>query len=155
VGEAQLLRQGEGRSFGAVGTSIVIKTGTEETEGRWTLLEYTAPPQFAGPPPHWHKSMDETFFILEGTIRFESGGEIIDARAGDCVRVRPGVVHSFSNPFDEPGRLLGLSVPGGLDTYLEELAELIASEPSWPPADMAPVTALMAKHDTFPPPAPS
>jgi hypothetical protein len=30
----------------------------------------------------------------------------------------------------------------------------MANEPSWPPADMSPVMALMAKYDTFPPPAP-
>jgi hypothetical protein len=30
----------------------------------------------------------------------------------------------------------------------------MANEPSWPPADMGPAIALMAKYDTFPPPAP-
>jgi hypothetical protein len=45
--------------------------------------------------------------------------------------------------------------PGeGLRLYFEELAALIAAEPSWPPADMGPLLAVMAKYDTFPPPAP-
>jgi hypothetical protein len=37
----------------------------------------------------------------------------------------------------------------------EELDAMMANEPSWPPADMEPVMALMAKYDTFPPPAAS
>ena len=122
-------------------------------EGRWTLYEYTAPPRFAGPPPHWHKETDEAFFVLEGTIRFEVNGESVDAAAGGYVRVPPGVVHRFSNPTDEAARFLGLIVPGGFEQYWVELAELMAKEPSWPPADPTAVLELMAKHDTFPPPA--
>ena len=152
--DAQVLRAGEGRAAAAVGVSIVFKAGGEETDGRWTLLEYTAPPRFAGPPPHWHKVLDEVFFILEGTVRFEVEGEPVDARTGDYLRVPPGVVHRFSNVTDEPARFLGFAMPSGLDEYLAEMAALMASEPSWPPEDLAPVLALMAKYDTFPPPAP-
>jgi hypothetical protein len=69
------------------------------------------------------------------------------------VRVPPGVVHRFSNPTEEPARFLGLIVPGGFEQYWVELAELMANEPTWPPEDPARVLALMARYDTFPPPA--
>jgi hypothetical protein len=94
------------------------------------------------------------FFVLEGTLRFEVDGEATDVPAGGYARVPPGVVHRWSNPGDQPCRFLGLAIPGGLDRYLEELGQLMANEPSWPPADMGPAVALMAKYDTFPPPAP-
>jgi hypothetical protein len=48
--------------------------------------------------------------------------------------------------------MLGLTVPGGFEKYLEEVTHLVADAPFWPPADMAPLLALMAKYDTFPPP---
>jgi hypothetical protein len=49
----------DGRSLAAVGVSVVLKSAAEDTDGRWTLYEYSAPPQFAGrrakydtfPPP--------------------------------------------------------------------------------------------------------
>src|SRR5437870_7474249 len=104
--QAQIQLPGEGRSLAAVGVSVVLKSAAEDTDGRWTLYEYTAPPQFVGPPPHWHKETDEAFFVLEGTIRFEVGGDSVDAPAGGYARVPPGVVHRFSNPFDEPARFL-------------------------------------------------
>jgi mannose-6-phosphate isomerase-like protein (cupin superfamily) len=135
------------------GVSVQLKTGARDTGGRWTMYEYTAPPNFAGPPPHWHKGTDEAFFVLEGTIRFELDGESVDANAGAYARVPPGVVHRFSNPSEKPARFLGLIIPGGFEGYWEELAEMMAREPSWPPADMGPAMALMAKYDTFPPPA--
>jgi mannose-6-phosphate isomerase-like protein (cupin superfamily) len=150
---AQILEPGEGRPMTpAAGVVISLKSTAGDTAGSWTLLEYTAPPNFAGPAPHWHKETDEAFFVLEGTIRFEVDGENVDLQAGGYARVPPGVVHRFSNPTDKPSRFLGLAIPGGLDKYLEELAELMANEPSWPPADMGPVMALMANYDTFPPP---
>jgi mannose-6-phosphate isomerase-like protein (cupin superfamily) len=154
MAEAQILGQGEGRSFGAAGTSVVMKAGADDTGGGWTLFEYTAPPGFAGPPPHWHKHYDEGFYVLEGTIRFEVNGESLDVGPGAFAHVPPRVVHRFSNPTDQPARMLGLTVPGGFEKYLEEVARMAAEEPSWPPADRAPLLALMAKYDTFPPPAP-
>jgi mannose-6-phosphate isomerase-like protein (cupin superfamily) len=109
---------------------------------------------FQGPPPHWHKETDEAFFVLDGTLRFEVDGEATDVGAGGYARVPPGVVHRFSNPAGEPCRFLALAIPGGIENYFEELGEMMAKEPSWPPADMGPAFALMAKYDTFPPPAP-
>jgi len=149
---AQLLEPGGGRSLAAIGISVLLKSTAEDTDGRWTMYEYTAPPGFAGPPPHWHRETDEAFFVLEGTVRFEAGGDVADLGPGGYVRVPPGVVHRFSNPTGEPARFLGLIMPGGFEGYWEELGEMMASEPSWPPADMGPVMALMAKYDTFAPP---
>jgi mannose-6-phosphate isomerase-like protein (cupin superfamily) len=151
--KAQIQLPGAGRSIGTAGVSILLKSAADETDGRWTLYEYAAPPRFAGPPPHWHKQTDEAFFVLEGTIRFEVDGEVVDAPAGGYVRVAPGVVHRFSNPTDEPARFLGLIVPAGFEQYWVELAGLMAAAPSWPPEDMTPVLELMAKYDTFPPPS--
>jgi hypothetical protein len=62
------------------------------------------------------------------------------------------VVHRFSNQTDEPARFLGLLVSGGFELYWEELGEMMAKQPSWPPADLETVNTLMAKYDTFPPP---
>ena len=33
-----------------------------------------------------------------------------------------------SNPTDEPCRFLGLAVPGGLESYFDELSEIMTSE---------------------------
>jgi mannose-6-phosphate isomerase-like protein (cupin superfamily) len=150
---AQVLEPDQGRSLAAVGTSVLLKTVAADTGRRWTMYEYTAAPGFAGPPPHWHKQTDEAFFVLEGTIRFEVDAESVDAQPGAYARVPPRVVHRFSNPSDEQAQFIGLIVPGGFEKYWEELGEMMAKEPSSPPADMGPVMALMAKYDTFPPPA--
>lgn len=152
--KGQVLAPGEGRSLAVVGVSVSLKSVAADTDGAWTMYEYTTPPRFPGPPAHWHKATDEAFYVLEGTIRFELDGESVDAPAGGYARVPPGVVHRFSNPTDEPARFLGLIVPGGFEKYWEELSEMMAGEPSWPPSDLGPLMALLAKYDTFAPPSP-
>jgi mannose-6-phosphate isomerase-like protein (cupin superfamily) len=151
--KAQVQPPGGGRPLAPAGVSVLLKSATEDTDGRWTLYEYSAPARFAGPPPHWHKLTEEAFFVLEGTVRFELDGETVDVPAGGYAHVPPGVVHGFSNPTDEPARFLGLIVPGGFERYWVELAELMADEPSWPPEDPTRVLELMAKYDAFPPSA--
>lgn len=152
---AQSWGPGQGRNLApAPDVVFSLKTGAADTDGGWSLFEYTAPPGFAGPPPHWHRETEEAFFVLEGTLRFEVDDETLDLGAGGYARVPPGTVHRFSNPSNTPTRFLGLSVPGGIESYFDELAQLMAGESSWPPADMAPLLALMAEYDTFPPPVP-
>jgi mannose-6-phosphate isomerase-like protein (cupin superfamily) len=152
---AQTWGPGQGRNLApAPGVVFSLKSGSADTDGGWTLFEYTAPPRFAGPPPHWHEVTEEAFFVLEGTVRFEVDGETLDLEPGGYARVPPGIVHRFSNPSDTQARFLGLCVPGGLERYFDELTQLMAGEPSWPPADMTPLLALMAEYDTYPPPAP-
>ena len=80
--KAQILGPGEGRSLATAGVTISIKSGADDTDGRRTILEYTAPPRFGGPPPHWHGHTEEVFFVLEGTVRFEVEGETRDVSAG-------------------------------------------------------------------------
>ncbi|MFE3029827.1 hypothetical protein ACFXG3_37375, partial [Nocardia tengchongensis] len=49
------------------GTEFTLRflaTGAE-TDGRLLVTEWTAP-VWHGPPPHWHRSMTESFQVLEG-----------------------------------------------------------------------------------------
>lgn len=51
--DARVLGAGEGLMLApAPGVGFTLKTGTDETNGVWTLFEYTVPLRFAGPPPH-------------------------------------------------------------------------------------------------------
>jgi hypothetical protein len=43
-----------------------------------------------------------------------------------------------------------MASPAGLERYFQELSDLIRLEATWPPTDMAPIIALMAKYDTYP-----
>lgn len=150
---AHLLPPGAGEMLNGLGVSLTVKTSGALSAGQWFVMEYTAPPQFAGPPPHFHKVMTELFYVLEGVVTFHVGEQTLEAGLGGYVFVPPGTVHSFTNQTTAPARLLCLCTPALLEPYFHELTELVRSAPQWPLPDMRPVLALMAKHDTYPPAA--
>jgi mannose-6-phosphate isomerase-like protein (cupin superfamily) len=54
-----------------------------------------------GPRLHRHP-YDETWIVLEGSLTFHSGDEVVTAETGDIVIVPPGMPHKFTN--NGPGR---------------------------------------------------
>lgn len=145
---------GTGEVISLLGVQVLMKATKGDTAGQWALIEYSAPPQFRGPAPHWHKVMQEGFYVLEGTMTIRVGEESVPAPAGTFVFVPPGTVHGFSNGTDQPARMLVFMTPGGMEAYFAELAVLVKSEPSWPPADMSKVMELASRYDTYAPPGP-
>ena len=58
----------------------------------------------SGPPPHAH-DWDESFFVLEGNIRFGFGGTELLATPGTLVHLPAGTEHWFRFDTDR-GRML-------------------------------------------------
>ena len=50
---------------------------------------------------HRHKTQEEIYFVVSGTLQFKLEDELIDVSAGTAVRIAPGVVRSVWN--DGPG----------------------------------------------------
>ena len=74
-----------------------------------SLIEYL--PQAPGGPMHMHYGVEEMFFVLSGklTVRMPEGEQ--ELSPGDVVYFPEGRdgLHTFSNPTDEPVRMLGIS----------------------------------------------
>jgi quercetin dioxygenase-like cupin family protein len=83
------IRHGEGRHLWFSGNLMTIKH-----EAGWTFLESRMAAGHA-PPLHLHRSEDEAFYLLEGSMRFRSGDDVFDVGAGDFVVVPRGVPHAF------------------------------------------------------------
>ena len=64
----------------------------------------------------------ETFYVLEGTIRFHVDGEEHLAQAGETVAVRRGVPHAFVIASDT-ARFLVINTPGGQDRFFRDGGE--------------------------------
>jgi mannose-6-phosphate isomerase-like protein (cupin superfamily) len=57
------------------------------------------PPQTGGKGSygHHHKTQEELYLVLSGTLQFKLGDEVVDVPAGTAVRVAPEVVRSVWN----------------------------------------------------------
>ena len=145
------LPQKGGKIYQFAGVEVLMKVTKAESVGQWSLMEYAAPPHFAGPAPHFHKVMEEAFFVLEGTVTFYLDGAEKVAGPGCFLKVPPFAVHAFRNRTDQPIRLLVFLSPGGFEGYFDELQELMLAEKNWPLENGEHLTKILEKYDTYSP----
>jgi mannose-6-phosphate isomerase-like protein (cupin superfamily) len=109
---------------------------------RW---EMTGPP--SGPAPHFHRTISESFYVLEGTVRLYDGRAWTEATAGDFLFVPAGGIHAFRNESGAPASMLLLFTPGApRERYFEGLAEIAASGRQLSPEEM---TEFLREHDQY------
>lgn len=124
------VRSDEGEARWWFGALAEIKATAADTGGQLTIIEVTEHPG-AEAPLHVHYRDDEAFWILEGDVIFEVGGETIEASAGDYVFGPRGIPHRFTVG-DRGCRMLFLMVPGGMEELVRATSEPAASR-SLPP----------------------
>jgi mannose-6-phosphate isomerase-like protein (cupin superfamily) len=59
---------------------------------------------------HFHKSQEELYLVLSGTLQFKLGDEVVDVPGGTAVRIAPEVVRSVWNEGPEDAELVIASV---------------------------------------------
>ena len=62
-------------------------------------------------PLHVHDRDDEAWVVLEGTLGFRLGDELVEAPAGSAVLVPAGTPHSFWNATSAPARYVLVMTP--------------------------------------------
>ena len=121
---AAVVRPGEGETMeGPVGGPLTFKIRAVGSGGSLTAFENVIPPG-QGPPLHSHADEDESWYVLEGSLRFRLGDELAEAPAGTFVFVGRGTPHCFHNAGDEPARILVLFTPAGMESFFDGFAEL-------------------------------
>ena len=116
---------GQGRTIAVVGDVYRFLATGEDTNGKYALWEAIVPPG-SGPPPHVHSREEEGFYILEGEITLQVGGERIVAKAGTFANMPVGTPHSFKNESGRPARMLISVAPAGLEKMFFEVGVPLA-----------------------------
>lgn len=120
----------------------------QDTDGTLVMFEMFVPPNARVPAPHYHVHVDETLFILEGTLRQIYGTEIRELKAGDKIFIKRGIVHGFNNPGNETVRALCVLSPAHIGPeYFREMAAVINAGG---PPDMQKLLAIMKHHGLEP-----
>ncbi len=129
---ARTVAPGEGtRIQGPAGGPLTFKVRGEDTGGALTAFENLIAPG-EGPPVHAHAGEDESWYVLEGELRFSLDGEEARAPAGTFVFVPRGTPHAFRNDGDVPARILVLFTPSGMERFFDAFAALPAGTPLEP-----------------------
>lgn len=107
------------------GNALHYLATTASTGGEFGLYRYDMGPHAGGPATHFHRTISESFFILDGTVRLFDGAQWVEAMAGDFLYVPVGGLHAFRNDSDRRASMLLLFAPGApREPYFEEISRL-------------------------------
>jgi quercetin dioxygenase-like cupin family protein len=139
----------EGPVHEVLGMRHVYKATAADTGGSHVSWELEIPPG-CGAPPHRHAVDSESFYVLDGEIRFTDASGTRVARRGEFVLLPAGGVHAFENASDAPARAFVISTPGVEAERFFAALDARGAELSGP----AEVTEIAARHGiTLVPPA--
>lgn len=103
--------------------NMAIRVGVRNhmTGGVFSSVECVVAPKVMGPPPHWHKELDELMFVLEGTANVMVDGKFVEVPAGGW-HLRPrGLTHTFFNASDKPLRFIDMYFNQPFEDFLEKV----------------------------------
>ncbi len=115
------LKSNEGQQFRLFEMLVSLKASSKQTGGAFNLFEVTCPPGFTT-PLHIHYAEDVVIYVLEGALTFFCGNEEKEALPGAFFFQPLGTPHGFRVIGANPARLIYLTVPGGLDECIMEMA---------------------------------
>ena len=91
------------------------------TNGLFSNVECAVAPKLMGPPPHYHKELDELMYVVEGTASILIGDDIVQVEAGGW-HLRPRMLkHTFWNASDKPLRFFDMYFNQPFEEYLERI----------------------------------
>jgi quercetin dioxygenase-like cupin family protein len=113
-----LLNDGAPR-FQSLGALVRIQANTQQTGGAFNVFDILCPPGYET-PLHIHYAEDVAIQVLKGALAIFWGEEEREAEAGSFFFQPRGVPHGFRVRGQGPARILYLSSPAGLDTFVIE-----------------------------------
>jgi quercetin dioxygenase-like cupin family protein len=125
------------------GSCEYLLTGPRSA-GRLGIYRWTFGAHESGPDAHFHRSIAELFYILDGEVRLYDGHGWSEAGAGDFLYVPEGGLHAFKG--GNGASMLLMFTPGApREDYFETLAAL--GRGATMSADER--VEFMLRHDTY------
>jgi quercetin dioxygenase-like cupin family protein len=114
-----VLRPGEGETVFIRDAKYIYKAKTEDTGGAITVMETTIP-RGSAPGQHIHHREFESFYLLDGEVTFQTGGQTLPALKGGLGLLPLGLPHQYTIDNDE-AKLILVGAPAGLDKFFRVL----------------------------------
>jgi quercetin dioxygenase-like cupin family protein len=144
---AVIVRPTEGEVLEGGGSKITFKVTSAISHDQLGVYQIELAPKTVGAQLHYHRFMDETFIVQEGTLTVQHGAEEVAAEAGAVVYVPRFTPHGFANHSDRRVSLTLIFNPAQKrEGFFYGLMEILRH----PPLDTEAFLALYNKYDSHP-----
>ena len=125
-----------------LGALVRVRASGDATAGSLDVLEHQGERGYSS-PLHRHLAQEETFFVLDGELRVEVGGEAHAAGPGAVAFLPRQLPHAFVVTSPQ-ARFLTLHTPGGFDRFTLAAGTPAAGTTTMPPEEVPPDPAALA-----------
>jgi mannose-6-phosphate isomerase-like protein (cupin superfamily) len=123
-----------------------------DTGGLFSFYQVRVPAG-EGSLQHRHEAADETFYVVDGEFEITVDDVVHRAGPGVLVYGPRGLWHQFRNVAPQVSTMLCVMTPGGVETFFEELSDLVTRVP---PPPWESLRELAGRHGIVArPPAPA
>jgi len=145
--KAVIFEPKQGEMLRIKGASITLKVTSTISNDQLGVYEISLEPGVVGAQLHYHRYMDETFIVNEGTLTVTHGRTEVAAKAGSVIFVPRFTPHGFANKSDRPVTLNLIFNPAQRrEGFFYGLQQIVNAE-SFNQTDFL---KLYEKYDSFP-----
>ena len=117
----------QGRVYPMGRMRAIFKADREETAGQYSVSEWWLEPQTRGPGVHKHAE-DHVFYVIAGTLSVFVNDEWSHLAQGAYVVIPGGTPHNFENQSSAPAGFMALTLPGGFEARMPDIASALSAE---------------------------
>jgi mannose-6-phosphate isomerase-like protein (cupin superfamily) len=111
---------------------IRVWVRSQMTGGVYSCVECAVAPKVMGPPPHFHKELDELMYVMEGTASVMVENDLVEIPAGGW-HFRPrNLKHTFWNASEQPLRFVDMYFNQPFEEFLEQIFHELTPEKGFP-----------------------
>lgn len=129
------------------GGTVTFKVTSSISNDQLGVYEIFLEPGVVGAQLHYHRFMDETFIVNQGTLTVSHGQAKTEAEAGSVIYVPRFTPHGFANNSDKPVVLTLIFNPAQKrEGFFHGLVRILSEEP----INAEEFLTLYNKYDSFP-----
>lgn len=132
--------------FESYGNKLKVVIPTTVTNNQFGLYSIEMEPKARGPKLHYHKLMDETFIVTEGTVTVLTEDGETEAEVGTVIHIPRLSVHGYNNNSDDVVKMTMIFNPGlGRENFFRKMYRLLDESPN----DLLAFQKLYLENDSY------
>ena len=144
--EAIIIPATQGEQFESHGSLLNVIVPTAITNNQYGLYDIVMEPKARGPKLHYHKQMDETFIVREGTLTVLAAKGEVKAEAGTVIHIPRLSAHGYNNDSDALVRMTMIFTPGlSREQFFKKLYQMLDERPD----DLKAFQQLYVENDSY------
>lgn len=144
---AVVFQPGDGEVLRMGGSKITLKVTSAISNDQLGVYEISLAPNTVGAQLHYHRFMDETFLVSEGTLTVKHGETEVEAEAGSVIYIPRFTPHAFANRSSKQAVVTLIFNPAQKrEGFFYGLQRILTATPVNPDEYLA----LYSKYDSYP-----